>query len=97
MATTDGPKSQPVNATVVLPDGREVFGAAGLRGYLANERKHEFARSLVSHLLSYALGRSLELTDKAAVDRVLDQFAKDNYRIKGLVHKLVSCEPFQTK
>lgn len=97
MATVDGTNAQPVNATVVLPDGREVPGASGLRDYLANERKHEFARSLVSRLLTYALGRSLELTDESAVDQVLDQFAKDNYRMKGLVHKVVSSEPFQTK
>lgn len=96
-ATADGAQAQPVIATVVLPDGREVSGAAGLRDYLVNERKHEFARSLVSRLLTYALGRSLELTDQSAVDQVLDQFAQDNYRMKGLVHKVVSSEPFQTK
>lgn len=93
----DGTNTQPVNATVVLPDGSEVAGADGLREYLAGERKQEFARSLVSRLLTYALGRSLELTDRAAVDQILDQFTQDGYRLKGLVHKLVMSEPFQTK
>ena len=96
-ATADGVHAQQVNATVVLPGGREVPGANGLRDYLVHERKREFARSLVSRLLTYALGRSLELTDESTVDQVLYQFAEDNYRLKGLVHKVVSSEPFQTK
>lgn len=93
----DGAHSQAVVATVVLPDGREVAGADGLRDYLAGERKQEFARSLVSRLLTYALGRSVELTDQPAVDGVLEQFAQDDYRLQGLIHNVVSSEPFQTK
>ena len=84
-------------AIVVLPESREVSGVDGMREYLVDERRREFARSLVSRLLTYALGRSLELTDQAAVDQVLDQFAQDDYRLKGLVHKVVASEPFQTK
>jgi hypothetical protein len=101
---TDIPRSagesanvQPVNATVVLPDGREVVGADGLREYLAHARKQEFARSLTARLLTYALGRSLELTDQSAVDKILYQFAQDDYRLKGLVHQVVLSDPFQTK
>ena len=93
----DGANVQSVNATVVLPDGREVAGADDLREYLAGDRKQQFARSLVSRLLTYALGRSLELTDQSAVDNVLEQFAEDDYRLKGLIHKVVLSEPFQTK
>ncbi len=93
----DATHTQAVAATVVLPDGREVAGADGLRQYLAGERKQEFARSLVSRLLTYALGRSLELTDETAVDQVLEQFAQDDYRLQGLLHKVVASEPFQTK
>jgi len=37
------------------------------------------------------------LTDQAAVDQVLEQFAQDDYRLKELVHKVVASEPFQTK
>ena len=48
-------------------------------------------------LLTYALGRSLELTDQAAVDQVLEEFSKDDFRLKGLIHKVVTSEPFQTK
>jgi hypothetical protein len=65
--------------------------------YLLEERKEQFARSLVMRLLTYALGRSLELTDQASVAQVLEQFAKDDFRLQGLIYKVVSSEPFQTK
>lgn len=93
----DPAQSQTIDSTVKLPDGKQIAGADGLRVYLLQERKEQFARSLVMRLLTYALGRSLELTDQAAVDQVLEQFSKDDLRLKGLIHKVVTSEPFQTK
>jgi hypothetical protein len=93
----DGSEMHPIDATVELPGGRKVVGADGLRAYLAGDRKQDFARSLVSRVFTYALGRSLELSDQQAVDDVLDQFARDDYRLRGLVHKVVVSEPFQMK
>lgn len=93
----DPAQSQTIDSTVELPDGKQIAGADGLRVYLLQERKEQFARSLVMRLLTYALGRSLELTDQAAVDQVLEQFSKDDLRLKGLIHKVVTSEPFQTK
>lgn len=93
----DPSQTQPIDATVELADGKQIAGADGLRLYLLEERKEQFARSLVVRLLTYALGRSLELTDQAAVDQVLEQFAKDDFRLQGLIYKVVSSEPFQTK
>jgi hypothetical protein len=90
-------QSQSIDATVELPDGKQIAGADGLRTYLLQEQKEQFARSLVMRLLTYALGRSLELTDQAAVDEVLEQFSKDELRLKGLIHKVLSIEPLQTK
>ena len=101
---TDNPKNsgdpsqtQPIDATVELPDGKQIAGADGLRVYLLEERKEQFASSLVMRLLTYALGRSLELTDQSSVAQVLEQFAKDDFRLQGLIYKVVSSEPFQTK
>ena len=93
----DPAQSPTIDSTVELPDGKQIAGADGLRVYLLQERKEQFSRSLGMRLLTYALGRSLELTDQAAVDQVLEQFSKDDLRLKGLIHKVVTSEPFQTK
>ena len=88
---------QPVNASDALPGGRRLEGVDGLRNYLVSERKEEFARSLATRLLTYAVGRRLELSDQQAVDDLSSNFAADGYRMRRLVHAVVSSEPFQTK
>lgn len=87
----------PVNATDVLPTGHRLTGADGLRNYLTNERKDDFARSLVVRLLTYAMGRELELSDQQAIDDLQSKFAADGYRLQSLIHAIVQSEPFQTK
>ena len=94
----DGKSDQlAVNATVVLSGNHEVAGAEGLKAYLATERKREFAGSLVSRLLTYALGRSLDLADREAVDDILGNVSADDYELKQIVHAIILSEPFQTK
>jgi mono/diheme cytochrome c family protein len=87
----------PVNATDTLPNGRQLNGFDDLRTYLADEKKDEFARSLVSRLLTYGLGRRLELSDETAVDDITSSFVADGYRLRGLVKRIVLSDPFQTK
>jgi hypothetical protein len=90
-------ETQPVNATDILPAGQEISGADELRKYLVAERKDEFARALVTRLLTYALGRRLELSDRAAIDDLTKQFIDSKYVLGTLIHSVVRCEPFHTK
>lgn len=87
----------PVNATDVLPTGHRLTGADGLRDYLTSKRKDDFARSLVLRLLTYAVGRELELSDRPAMDDLQSKFAADDYRMRHLIHAIVHSKPFQTK
>mgnify|MGYP002628050174 FL=1 len=87
----------PVKASDVLPDARQLDGVASLKDYLANERKDDFAKSLVTRLATYAAGRRLELTDQATIDRLTSEFAGNEYRIRGLIHNIVASELFLTK
>ena len=90
-------ETSPVNAVDVLPNGRELNGADNLRQYLVEERQDDFARSLSSKVLSYALGRRLELSDQEAVDDITKEFANDGYKLNGLIQRVVASEPFRTK
>jgi mono/diheme cytochrome c family protein len=87
----------PVNAGAVLPTGRRLTGADGLRDYLTNDRKDDFTRSLIVRLLTYALGRQPELSDQRAIDDLSTKFTADGYRMRRLIHAIVQSEPFQTK
>ena len=90
-------ESIPVNAVDTLPNGHRLDGADILKQYLIDHRKDDFARSLVVRLMTYALGRRLELSDQLAVDNIASQFAKDNYRLGDLIKTIVTSETFQTK
>lgn len=92
-----GDKTRPVVAEDTLPDGRQLNGADQLKQYLLTEQKDRFAASLVSRLLTYALGRRLELNDQATVDSITADFAANDFRLRDLVQKVVASSLFQTK
>lgn len=90
-------KTTPVESSDTLPDGTRLDGAESLRRYLLEQKKDEFARSLTVRMMSYALGRRLELSDDTAVNELTRQFAEDGYRIRGLIQSVVASQSFQTK
>lgn len=87
----------PVDAKATLPDGREVNGIAQLREYLWEHRREKFARALVSKLLVYSLGRSLEFSDEAAISALTDEFVKNEMRVGKLLQAIVATPMFQSK
>ncbi len=92
-----GMARQPVVAKTTLPDGTVVAGLQDLKSYLVNEKQDQFSRAFVTKLLTYSLGRSLELTDEATVDQLDDKFSESNFRIEPLIQSIVASEPFQFK
>jgi hypothetical protein len=55
----------------MLADGTTLEGFEGLRTYLAENRRNDFLRQFCRKLLGYALGRSVQLSDKPFIDRML--------------------------
>lgn len=89
--------SFPVDTKTTLPGGHEIGGLDDLKAYLLNERSERFAHALVSKLLTYSLGRPLELADRTAVEGLTEEFVADGYRLPGLLERIVQSEPFLTK
>lgn len=87
----------PVNAKDVLPSGIELNGHEQLKDHLLQKHKADFAESLVSRLLMYALGRRLELSDREEVVKLTKQWASNDYRLRDFIQSLVTSEAFQTK
>ncbi|HEX5788574.1 MAG TPA: DUF1592 domain-containing protein, partial [Woeseiaceae bacterium] len=63
-----------VDASTVLPDGAEVAGAAGLGEYLLEERERDVMRGLARHMLTYAVGRELDILDEQEAEMITDMF-----------------------
>tara|TARA_B100000214_G_C23421430_1_gene380608 strand:+ start:146 stop:304 length:159 start_codon:yes stop_codon:yes gene_type:complete len=52
---------------------------------------------LVTKLLTYALGRSLKLVDEPLIEELTAEFAEDEYRLPGLMGKIVMSRSFLSR
>ncbi|MEO1993139.1 MAG: DUF1592 domain-containing protein, partial [Pirellulales bacterium] len=86
-----------VTTDSVLPNGSQIKDVNELKRYLAGQETRRFARSLVSRVLEYGLGRDLGFSDRATIERLTDEFAQADYRLDELIVSIIQCETFRTK
>ena len=60
-------------------------------------RPEKFIRGFSEHLLSYALGRELKVTDKLAVDRITGKAMEDHGRFSTVILEVAMSHPFRNK
>ena len=84
-----------VDTAVELPGGERIDGVRELRRHIREKCREQFARALVHHMLTYALGRPLDFADWPTVDAVYERFAASDYRLRELVLAIVEDEAFR--
>jgi hypothetical protein len=82
-----------IDATGELPGGKRFSSPRELKAIIAG-RRVELARNLTEKLLAYALCRQLEGYDEIVVDRLMENIAKDGYRMQTLITEIVTSYPF---
>ncbi len=87
---------QVIDASGGLPDGNVFIGVAGLETALL-ERPELFVRTLVSKLLTFALGRGVEFTDAPAIRKIVQASEKDKFRMSAVILSIVQSLPFQSR
>ncbi len=92
--TTDGGK--PIDPSGTLADGSKVGGSADLRRVLAGHRR-EFTVTVIEKMLTYALGRGVELTDMPAVRAIERDAAAHEYRWSSIILGVARSVPFQMR
>jgi len=85
----------PINTLAKLPDGGELNGMDGLRSYLLEQRRDDFLRQFCRKLLGYALGRSVQLSDKPLLDDMLVQLTSHDYRFSTAIEMIVLSPQFR--
>ena len=85
-----------IDSSGTLPDGRSFTGAKGLKQVLLSQ-SHAFTQNFTEKLLTYALGRGLERSDRALVGRISGNVARQNYRFSTLVASIVNSPAFQMR
>jgi hypothetical protein len=84
-----------IDPTGQLANGTKIDGPVALRKAVL-ERPEMFVRALTEKLMTYALGRGIELDDRPLVREVAREAARD-YRWSSIVLGIVRSAPFQMK
>jgi hypothetical protein len=88
---------KPVAAAATFPDAKERTGLPGLREYLRHKRQDDFLDNLCRKLLSYALGRSLLLSDQKTLAAMKARLVADGHAFGSLVESVVTSPQFLNK
>lgn len=94
---------RPVDAAATLPDGSQCDGIDDLRSYLRTQRATDFVNNFNHKLLSYALGRSLQLSDQLLLSQMRDggqlkpASGDASHRFVPLIEKIVTSPQFLNK
>ncbi|MEZ5352874.1 MAG: DUF1592 domain-containing protein [Bryobacteraceae bacterium] len=79
-----------------MPGGETFHGPQGLKGLL-QARRDAFLRNLTEKMLTYALGRGVEPTDRETVEGIAARTAADGYRFSTLVMEIVKSSAFRAE
>jgi hypothetical protein len=85
-----------IDSSGELPDGRAFQDHKDLRRLL-RQQPDAFRRCLAEKLLTYALGRGMERTDRPAIDQICEQTRQRADKLSAMFEAIVASEPFQTK
>jgi hypothetical protein len=86
---------QAVDASGVLPGGREFNGAAELSDVLGKTERGAFAHTVAERLLTFAIGRELSPSDRCVVDEIVAKTRKNDHRFVDIILAVVKSRPFQ--
>lgn len=87
----------PVDTLAEFPSGSKGSGVQGLRAYIQAHRQEDFLDNLCRKLLSYALGRTLILSDEITVRDMRARLASHGNKFGVLVETIVTSPQFLNK
>jgi hypothetical protein len=88
---------RPVDHSATFPGGMTGAGIEGLRAYVQAHRQQDFIDNLARKLVSFALGRTLMLSDDILIESMRAKLAKDGYRFDSLIDSIVTSSQFRNK
>lgn len=86
----------PVDASGVMPDGREFHDAQGFKQLLLEDRDR-FLEAFVEHLCTYALRRVLTVDDRDGVQAIVEEAKQNNYQLRDIVRAVAMSDLIQKR
>jgi hypothetical protein len=88
---------RPVDTRAEFPDGSQRASVAELRNYISESREPDFLSNFQRKLLSYALTRSLQLSDEPLLESLQQATQAHAHRFHWLVETIVTSPQFLNK
>lgn len=85
-----------IDCSGTLPNGVDYTSFAEFKQALVGQGDR-FERALAEKLLMYALGRTLEASDRTTTLDLIERMQNNNHTLRSLIHGIVSTEAFVTK
>ena len=86
----------PIDATMKLPNGREVSDLPTLKAALMAD-KERILKGIIGKLVSYAHGRETNRADRPCVDAVFKSIAQKDFSLRAAIHAIVAHPEFGRK
>lgn len=84
----------PIDVRATFPSGEEGSGVQGLQEYLRGRRQGDFVDNFCRKLLSFALGRTLLLSDEPLIDQLRETLVSHDYRMSSAIEAIVLSPQF---
>jgi Protein of unknown function (DUF1588)/Protein of unknown function (DUF1585)/Protein of unknown function (DUF1592) len=85
-----------IDASGTLPGGKKFTGPEELRRIIKSQ-SDEFLDCFSDRMLTFALGRGLEPSDRRTTDRIVEAMKQNGHKFSGLIDEIVRSEPFQKR
>ena len=85
-----------IDASGVLPDGTKFDGLNSFRTYLTKDPSR-FATTVMEKLMTYALGRGVEVYDMPAIRQIRREAEPDGLKLSALIVGIAKSVPFQMR
>lgn len=86
----------PIEASMTLPNGREVRDLPTLKAALMAD-KERILKGIIGKLISYAHGREITRADRPHIDEVFKSIAQENFSLRAAIHAIVAHPAFGQK
>jgi hypothetical protein len=86
-----------IDASATFPGDVRGSGFRAVQAYIKAKRQQDFLENLSRRLLSYSLGRTLQLSDDPVVEQMTTRLKATGYRFSSLVETIVSSRQFRNR
>ena len=83
-----------IDASATFPGAFHGSGFRGVQAYIKEKRQQDFLDNISRKLLSYALSRSLQLSDDPVVEEMKTRMSATGHRFGSLVETIVTSRQF---